>query len=366
MPLWNALRIVRGSPRGQGAPELDISIGLHKECVNEWNSVVAHASCGQRPLITLRTDESRVSSPSASHVTCQIQVPWSQLTGPAGWMLRANAGTSVRPCGVMARYAWRTVARARRSWRLADCACKKRSGNGGGLRLLLQFSGLVPERGWCSFRSRVLDDRPPSAERSGWIAQAMTGDSVASHTSDHRSLAASSCTACCALQISTAKLAAHIPEEERALRVKGITPKSVFQIGGSGSVGTASLRGMPLLLRLRQAGFRRVALRCPRTGQAAGGGDVLPTKYRSGTQVQPGGTGCLPAPQTAGESSLCRPRTEGHGEGGAPGEDAFDALVSCMVMTEHRNGFYKLPRPNDPNYMLEGWTWAADAAEACR
>ena len=37
------------------------------------------------------------------------------------------------------------------------------------------------------------------------------------------------------------------PEEERALRVKGITPKSVFQIGGSGSVGTASLRGMKTL-----------------------------------------------------------------------------------------------------------------------
>ena len=63
------------------------------------------------------------------------------------------------------------------------------------------------------------------------------------------------------------KLVAHIPEEERALRVKGITPKSVFQIGGSGSVGTASLRGMPILLRLRGAGFRVWPFDRPQPGQ---------------------------------------------------------------------------------------------------
>ena len=38
--------------------------------------------------------------------------------------------------------------------------------------------------------------------------------------------------------------------------MKGITPKSPFQIGGSGSVGTGSLRAMPFLLRLREAGFQ--------------------------------------------------------------------------------------------------------------
>lgn len=32
-------------------------------------------------------------------------------------------------------------------------------------------------------------------------------------------------------------------------------PKSVFQLGGAGSVGTGSLRGMPALRRLREAGF---------------------------------------------------------------------------------------------------------------
>ena len=35
----------------------------------------------------------------------------------------------------------------------------------------------------------------------------------------------------------------------------GISPKSVFQIGGAGAVGTGSLRGMRLLHRLHRAGF---------------------------------------------------------------------------------------------------------------
>jgi hypothetical protein len=39
-------------------------------------------------------------------------------------------------------------------------------------------------------------------------------------------------------------------------------------------------------------------------------------------------------------------------------EDAFDALVSCMVMTARREEFARLGVPKDPGYMVEGWTWA--------
>lgn len=42
---------------------------------------------------------------------------------------------------------------------------------------------------------------------------------------------------------------------ERAAPVAGISPKSVFQIGGAGACGTGSLRGMPYLPRLREAGW---------------------------------------------------------------------------------------------------------------
>jgi hypothetical protein len=43
--------------------------------------------------------------------------------------------------------------------------------------------------------------------------------------------------------------------EGERLPVRGVWPKSVFQIGGAGSVGTGSIRGMPKLLELRAAGF---------------------------------------------------------------------------------------------------------------
>jgi hypothetical protein len=42
---------------------------------------------------------------------------------------------------------------------------------------------------------------------------------------------------------------------ERALAELGRRPSSVFQVGGAGSVGTGSLRGMPLLARLMDAGW---------------------------------------------------------------------------------------------------------------
>ncbi|HEY2596826.1 MAG TPA: hypothetical protein VGK33_23260, partial [Chloroflexota bacterium] len=37
-------------------------------------------------------------------------------------------------------------------------------------------------------------------------------------------------------------------------RTGGVAPKSIFQIGGAGAVGTGSIRGMPLLHRLQAAG----------------------------------------------------------------------------------------------------------------
>ena len=42
------------------------------------------------------------------------------------------------------------------------------------------------------------------------------------------------------------------------------------------------------------------------------------------------------------------------------GEDAFDALVSTMVMAERRETFAVLPRPRDPLCGIEGWTWAPE------
>ncbi len=48
------------------------------------------------------------------------------------------------------------------------------------------------------------------------------------------------------------------PDQEHWRRTDAeqpVRPKSVFQVGGAGTVGTGSLRGMPYLLTLRAAGF---------------------------------------------------------------------------------------------------------------
>jgi hypothetical protein len=42
---------------------------------------------------------------------------------------------------------------------------------------------------------------------------------------------------------------------EEGWNVRGIVPKSVFQIGGAGAVGTGTLRGIPFLPALRAAGW---------------------------------------------------------------------------------------------------------------
>ena len=155
------------------------------------------------------------------------------------------------------------------------------------------------------------------------------------------------------------KLIAHIPEEERALRVKGITPKSVFQIGGSGSVGTASLRGMPSLIRLREAGFLVWPFDRPAPGTALvvemysrlNTGPVHksnPEKRAAWLQQKRRED---PAWSHVGPAALRAARNS---------EDAFDALASVVVMAERRHIFYTLPEPRDPNASLEGWTWAPD------
>lgn len=151
------------------------------------------------------------------------------------------------------------------------------------------------------------------------------------------------------------KLAVTIPEEERAARVKGIAPKSVFQIGGAGSVGTASLRGMATLVRLQDAGFHIWPF--DRAG--------TPLVVEMYTRLN---TGAVRKSNADARAAYLLQKRKDHKayaqltrsvlEKAKASEDAFDALVSCMVMTEHRATFLSLPKPRDPSYRLEGWTWA--------
>jgi hypothetical protein len=155
------------------------------------------------------------------------------------------------------------------------------------------------------------------------------------------------------------KLAALIPEAERAARVRGIAPKSVFQIGGGGSVGTASLRGIPVLRRLREAGF--AVWPFDRAGLRRSMVVEMYTRLNTGA-VRKSNPEARAAylRKKRGESTDYAALPRSVMEKARRSEDAFDALVSCMVMTARREEFARLGMPKDPGYMVEGWTWAPD------
>ena len=156
----------------------------------------------------------------------------------------------------------------------------------------------------------------------------------------------------------TPKLAGADPE--RAAKVKGITPKSPFQIGGSGSVGTGSLRAMPFLLRMWQAGFRvwpyeSAALNHKRprpllvemytrlmTGAVAKSNEAARSNYLAAKKRSDPLYSSLSRPVIAKAKS---------------GEDAFDALVSCLEMARWREEFATLKATSDEILRLEGITW---------
>lgn len=161
----------------------------------------------------------------------------------------------------------------------------------------------------------------------------------------------------------TPKLLAGDPE--RAAKVKGITPKSPFQIGGSGSVGTGSLRAMPFLLRLRETGFRV----WPFEDSATGAKQPAPLLVEMYTRLLTGAVKksnpearrlylSLRKKSDAAYALLSRAvLTKALGS-----EDAFDALVCCMEMVRSREEFALLQATKDPILALESITWRPGVA----
>ena len=148
-------------------------------------------------------------------------------------------------------------------------------------------------------------------------------------------------------------------DEERAAKMRGITAKSPFQIGGSGSVGTGSLRAMPVLKRLREAGFAV----WPYEG-ARFGAKPTPLLVEMYTRLLTG-----PVAKSNGAARkaylAAKKKTDAAyavlGRGvvakACESEDAFDALVSCVEMAKRRGEFAGLSATKDPVLRLEGITW---------
>ena len=146
----------------------------------------------------------------------------------------------------------------------------------------------------------------------------------------------------------------------RAAKMRGITPKSPFQIGGSGSVGTGSLRAMPFLLRLREAGF------CvwPFEDATLSGHAPKPLVVEMYTRLMTGAV--AKSNVEARRAYLALKRKDDPLYAGITrsvlrkalaSEDAFDALVSTMEMVRHAEEFAALRATPDPALQLEGITW---------
>ena len=157
------------------------------------------------------------------------------------------------------------------------------------------------------------------------------------------------------------KVATEIRDPVRAAKIAGIAPKSVFQIGGAGAVGTASLRGVPILLRLREAGFRIWPFDAPDSNAPLA--VEIYTRLMTGPVIKSSAAArAAYLKNKAGDDPLYRGLPQSVIAKAKASEDAFDALVSVMEMAAHRDQFARLKRASNATTRLEGRTWVPDIA----
>jgi hypothetical protein len=137
--------------------------------------------------------------------------------------------------------------------------------------------------------------------------------------------------------------------ERGVAAVGGIRPKSTFQIGGAGSVGTGSIRGFPVLARLRHAGFAIWPIDHPAPAPVA-------------VEIYPR---LLTGPVVKSDADARRAYLDTELPDLAPdlravaesSEDAFDAAASAVVMSRYVAELIDLPPVDDPRLRREGCVW---------
>jgi hypothetical protein len=136
---------------------------------------------------------------------------------------------------------------------------------------------------------------------------------------------------------------------ERECRARhGVLPKSVFQIGGPGAVGTGSIRGMPVLRRLHESGFAIWPFDDPRVPCVI---EIYPRLFA------PGVTKSRPDARRAHLDASYPHLPAVMRAAAVDSEDAFDALVSALGMWRHRDQLDALPPARDDTERLEGAIW---------
>jgi len=144
------------------------------------------------------------------------------------------------------------------------------------------------------------------------------------------------------------ELSAHFRRTEEEAEAEGLQPKSVFQVGGGGAVGTGSIRGMPYLTTLHEAGFNIWPFHVPRRPLVL---EIYP-RAMTGPVVK--------SDRAARERYLAEgypEMTAGQRRTAAASEDAFDAAISAITMARHMREIVSLSPNQDRVTRLEGAIW---------
>ena len=148
------------------------------------------------------------------------------------------------------------------------------------------------------------------------------------------------------------------PSQEQLLRrtdaevpaIGGRSPKSVFQIGGAGQVGTGSIRGMPILRQLSEQGFHIWPFDAPTSEQRPLVVEIYP-RLLTGSVVKKSAEGRRALLERY--AARIRPVLR---DVAAEGEDQLDAAVSAAVMNRYLNELVGLDGGDEID-KLEGRIW---------
>jgi len=134
------------------------------------------------------------------------------------------------------------------------------------------------------------------------------------------------------------------------------SPRSIFQIGGAGAVGTGSVRGMRVLHQLTEAGFTVWPF------EPVGDATIVEIYPRlfAGKVVKSSSRACLMHLDSRYSKDELPDLFRGMA---AATEDSFDAAISVLEMARARDALCRLPEGDDID-RIEGRIWAPPRSPA--
>lgn len=128
----------------------------------------------------------------------------------------------------------------------------------------------------------------------------------------------------------------------------GAKPKSVFQIGGAGAVGTGSIRGMPVLKRLHDSGFSIWPFDPPAWPLVV---EIYPRLFTGPVKKS------CQASRELYLTTFMPALSQEFYDVASSNEDAFDAAISALVMAARGKEFELLQQGKEAWELIEGRIW---------